>query len=298
MALLIVGLTCILSLFILWPFDKKSSLKKQIQAMDQKTALESHHGSQEVNSILVKLMRLGHYVVNGLGLQPTLGWTKKTTTLIQQAGMKKVVDERDVWALKLGLASGLLVYVSILSLSLSGLAVWASWAMVPLGFFWPQMWLKEKAAKREAEIRKEMPYVLNSIAIMTDAGLDLFQAIGETAGSKTGALTDEFTLTLSEIQAGFSRGEALIRMADRANVTELTLFLSSLTQSLEKGSEGISALLKKQADELWRSRKNKAKELAEKASMKLFMPMLLLVMPALLIFLLTPAGFVLVEFIM
>ena len=101
---------------------------------------------------------------------------------------------------------------------------------------------------------------------------------------------------IEEIEMGISRKEAFERLAERIDIFEVTMFTSSIVQSIEKGSMGIVEVLKKQSDEMWNHRKELTRELAEKASIKLFFPLLLFVLPAMMIFLLSPAIFSLKEF--
>ncbi|OEF99140.1 hypothetical protein BHF71_10070 [Vulcanibacillus modesticaldus] len=168
--------------------------------------------------------------------------------------------------------------------------------MALIGFFLPDQWLNIKIRKKRYEIQKEIPSILISLAVTADSGLSLLQAIEEVSNRKSGALPEEFRKTLQEISVGIPQKEAFENMADRVLVDELTLFVSVLIQSLEKGAGGVTQVLREQANEAWNRRKSKAKELGEKASIKLFLPLIGLALPALMIFLITPAIFSLLKF--
>lgn len=163
-------------------------------------------------------------------------------------------------------------------------------------FYLPEQWLKIQVNKRKIRIRQDMPSLLVSLAVTTDAGLSLLQALDEVSHQKDSILSEEIKKTLMEISLGISQKEAFNNLSNRVRVEEITLFVSGLTQTLEKGSSGITRLLREQANDAWQKRKITAKELGEKASIKLFFPLVLFIFPALMIFLISPAIFSIIKF--
>lgn len=159
-----------------------------------------------------------------------------------------------------------------------------------LGYNLPNVILTRIIKKRQWTMQKELPYILNTLAIITDAGLSFSEAITKLCESKKGCLIDEFTRMDDEMKMGVMQKEALMRLSERCQINEITVFVFALVQSLEKGASGICEILKDQSREVWEKRKNKARELGEMASIKLFFPMLILVFPCLLIFLIGPAA--------
>lgn len=164
-----------------------------------------------------------------------------------------------------------------------------------MGYYIPDNWLAGKAKRRQMALEKEIPSILSALAITTDAGLNLLQAVEEVTGRNPSELSKEFRKALEDIHIGISQKQAFEKMAERCGVEEINHFISVLIQALEKGSSGITMLLKEQAKASWEKRKDRAKDLAEKASIKLFMPLLLLVFPAFVIFLIGPMAFSIVE---
>lgn len=143
--------------------------------------------------------------------------------------------------------------------------------------------------KRKLRIEKELPKILNSLAIITDAGLGLIEAIKMICEVKNGVLVTELKKVMEEINMGILQSEAFYHLCDRCEVDEITVFVFTLVQSFEKGTAGVSLALNEQAKEVWENRKNKSKELGQKATIKLFLSMMIFVFPALLIFILGPA---------
>lgn len=167
-----------------------------------------------------------------------------------------------------------------------------------LAFQVPTIWLKERTKVRQDQIRRELPHILNSIAILCEAGMNLFASIKEVADTKKGALSNELQRVVKHVGAGMSQSEALEQLARRCQVDEVSRFVSAITQTLERGSAGITAELRRQASEVWTARKKRAQQLGEQASMKLFLPLVLLAFPAMMIFILGPVAINLFEFFM
>jgi tight adherence protein C len=149
--------------------------------------------------------------------------------------------------------------------------------------------LSIKINKRKQEIEREIPNILNSLAIVTDSGLGLMEAIKMVCEVKKGTLVDELKKVVEEINMGILQSEALLHFSDRCEVNEITVFVFTLIQSFEKGASGVTLALNEQAKEVWENRKNKSKELGQKATIKLFISMMIFVFPCLLIFILGPA---------
>lgn len=158
-----------------------------------------------------------------------------------------------------------------------------------LAYYLPDNILNIRIKKRHLELQRELPNTLKTLAITTEAGLNFWEAIKKVCEIKNGTLIDELKIMLDEINMGAMQKEALIKLSERCKITEITIFVFTIIQSLEKGSAGVTKALNEQANEIWEIRKNRAKEMGHKASIKLFFSMLIFVFPCLLIFLLGPA---------
>ncbi len=165
-----------------------------------------------------------------------------------------------------------------------------------LAFQVPMIWLNQRTRVRQDQIRRELPHILNSISILCDAGMNLFAALREVAETKKGALPEELERVIKQVGAGMPQGKALEQLTIRCQVDEVSRFVSAVTQTLERGSAGITAVLRQQASEVWEARKKRAQQLGEQASMKLFLPLVLLAFPAMMIFILGPVAINLYEF--
>lgn len=262
--------------------------KYMLKAMDEKS---SHIVlSSSGVGLLDKMSMIGSKILKLVKYEMKLDEQLKKEKILLKAGISHRFNAFTLLGLKIGLMLFGCLYGSLMMMILSSPIYRLCCFFLPIiCFVWPSIWAKNMITIRQNTIQREMPFVLSSIAIVVESGQSLTQAIQEVAHQKKGILVEEFKVVVLEIEMGFSRVQAFERMMDRVQCTDLSIFLSSMIQSIEKGTTGISELLMTQSDDLWKKRTEKAKSLAEKASIKLFMPLLVLVLPSMLIFVLTPA---------
>jgi len=264
--------------------------KKAISAIEGKQ--ETQIKKSVAKSMYSPLANIGISVIKLLKIRVSKTKKIKTENKLKKAGLLSTITVDEFLGLQVVLY---IVSFFILTVFLPDAESINSKVIMVIGaiYFakWPDIWVKDKTNARKLSIQKELPFILSSIAVITDAGLGFMQAIAEVCNVKQGEMVEEFKTMLAEINMGVSRKQAFERMADRVEVHEVTLFTSAIVQSLDKGAAGIVLILNSQSAELWSHRKEKARELAEKASVKLFLPLLVLVLPAMLIFLLSPAAF-------
>ncbi len=197
--------------------------------------------------------------------------------------------------LVLGLLSGVLAFLlfSFANISLpfiSGLAGTIVLAgIVGIGgYFFPDLWLRQKVQRRQKEIKLALPNALDLLTISVEAGLGFDAALLRVTEKYKNALSEEFTQVLNEVRLGRPRLEALDDMGRRVGVEELHSFIQALIQSEQLGV-GIAKVLRIQSEEMRRKRRQRAEELAAQASLKMLFPMLLFIFPTIFIILMGPA---------
>jgi tight adherence protein C len=77
-------------------------------------------------------------------------------------------------------------------------------------------------------------------------------------------------------------------MSDRVGAEDLSNFISSLVQA-DKLGVGLGNILRLQSDEVRRKRRQRAEEQAMKAPVKMLLPLVFFIFPALFVVLLGPA---------
>lgn len=150
------------------------------------------------------------------------------------------------------------------------------------GFFGPDLEVARKAEARRAAVQKDLPMFLFTLAILTEAGLHLLPALDHYCRQSRSPLAGELRRALAEIRLGQSPALAFLSLAQELDVRDFTLFVGALVQSMEKGSDGLARVLRSQAASAWDKRRRRAQELGAKASVKLFIPLLLFVLPSVL----------------
>ena len=185
--------------------------------------------------------------------------------------------------LLLGLLMGTAMYAVI------GLAVGAI-----LGYYAPVMWLKQKVDARRAAIQKGLPDAMDLLVIAVDAGLGFDAALARVTDKYKNALSDMFAKVLREVSLGRNRLEAMDEMGRSSGVDDLHNFIQAIIQSEQFGT-GIGKILRIQADEMRRKRRQRAQEKAAQATLKMMLPMVGCIFPTLWIVLLGPAALILMK---
>ncbi len=163
-----------------------------------------------------------------------------------------------------------------------------------LGYFFPNLWLKQRVDARRADIQKALPDALDLMVIAVDAGLGFDAALARVTQKYVNALSEEFGKMLREVSLGRPRLEAMDELGRRTGVDDLHNFIQAVIQSEQFGT-GIAKILRIQADEMRRRRKQRAQELAAQATLKMMLPMVGCIFPTLWIVLLGPAVIILLK---
>jgi tight adherence protein C len=185
----------------------------------------------------------------------------------------------------LGLVVGGLL--GLLLFQIVGLAIGIALGAL-IGFYGPMYWLNSLIGGRRVEIQKSLPDAMDLLTIASEAGQSFDAAISNVVEKYDNALADEFATVIRETQLGRPRLEALEDMGKRCGVEDLNNFVQAIIQSEQMGV-GIAKILRIQAQELRRKRRQRAQEQAAQATLKMMLPMVGCIFPTLWIILLGPA---------
>lgn len=160
--------------------------------------------------------------------------------------------------------------------------------MVVLGFQLPVIWLGSRIKKRKENFVKALPDALDLLTISVEAGLGFDAALAKVTEKWDNELSQEFGRVLAEMRVGKLRREALKEMADRVEVPDITNFIAAVVQADQLGVS-MARVLRVQSDQMRLKRRQRAEEKAHMAPVKMTIPLVLLIFPALLVVILGPA---------
>ena len=201
-------------------------------------------------------------------------------------------------ATKTGLAFGLFMigFWLLVGLAPFGTTMILAVTMALIGFMLPNIMLGRAIKARQHAMKKALPDALDLITIGVSAGLAFDGALGEIIEKWDNDLTREFATMLGELRMGMGRRQALLNLADRTQVDEIQIMVSQLIQADELGMSLTETLLTL-ANQMRLRRRQHAEEMAHKAAVKMLIPLVFLIFPALFIVILGPAAADMIGFV-
>lgn len=161
--------------------------------------------------------------------------------------------------------------------------------LLVVGMLIPEAVLGNVASKRQAAIRRVLPDTLDLLLVSVEAGLGLDGAIQKVVEKLESPLSDELSMALQEMQLGKRRAEALRDMADRVKVPELSSFVAAIIQADQLGVS-VSKVLHVQSETVRTARSIRAREAAAKLPVKMLVPLVFCIFPALFVVVLSPGA--------
>ncbi|WP_404310837.1 type II secretion system F family protein [Neorhodopirellula lusitana] len=185
------------------------------------------------------------------------------------------------------LAAGLAGYVSI------EVSMLFAYVLAGLGYLLPGVWLNRAVSRYRGMLGSAMPDFLDLVIVCLDAGLSLQESIkrvGEELQMLYPAFSSELDVVQRDIELGSSVDRALRRFATRTDYDAVRT-LSTLIREGQKFGTNISDALRGHSETLRLNREHAAEEYAQKASVKIILPTLFFIFPAIFVVLVSPAAF-------
>lgn len=184
-----------------------------------------------------------------------------------------------------------LVFIFTISLAASFLLQSPKWLLLPFIFGLLKYYIILKAAQhRKYYILKRIPFILDILILNLESGLDFISSLEELIKlNDDHPLLDEIKITLQEIRFGESRSKSFKNLGNRTGVPELSHLASSIQQSENMGSS-LTELLRLQSQEIRYRIFKQAESEAQKAPVKILIPMLLFIFPVVFVILFVPIG--------
>jgi tight adherence protein C len=159
-----------------------------------------------------------------------------------------------------------------------------------LGYLLPLYYVRALARSRQIKIRREIADVIDLLVVCVECGLGLLAAIrivGRECERQRRIMGGQLARLSAELTAGSSLGEGLRGVAQRTGVDEIRTFSAILVQSEKLGTEMAHAL-RATADQLRVKRSLRAEEVAQKLPVKMIIPLIVFLLPAMMMILLGP----------
>lgn len=218
-----------------------------------------------------------------IGPRLTADRLEKAHRELQTAGQDFVLSPEQLYGLRVVGAGTVAVFFWVLLrlLDKHGLLLYASSLAFGglIGWFYPSLWLGERRNKRRRLVIKDLPTYLDFITMSVEAGANLTGGMEQaTQKGPPGPMQQEFTRLLRDIRSGLPRAEALKRMAERMDMSQISSFASTLIQADRVGAS-LGATLRAQAVQRREERFQRAEKLALEAPVKMMLPLVMFFFP-------------------
>lgn len=160
------------------------------------------------------------------------------------------------------------------------------------GFKLPQLWLSLAVKRRQEKLVDGFPDALDLMVVCVEAGLGLDQAIARVGNEISNGhkeLGEEFKIVSLELRAGFTREQTLRNLSERTDIEEIRSLIALLIQTDRFGTS-IGQALRVHSDSMRMNRRLRAEELAAKLPVKLMLPLIAFIFPALLVVIIGPGA--------
>lgn len=270
----LVGVAAFLFTHMLLSEQENMSAQENMREIDGKKA----------SNQLIRLTRpfFSNYILPSVRGRPALEkWRTDYRRKIISAGIKDEITADEFISFKIFLIVFFPIVAGLLKaagfLDVDG---WVFFVLPAVGFFYPDLWVGGIIKQRHKEVLKSLPFVVDLLALSTEAGLDFIGAIAKVVEKASPSpFIDELEQVLKEIKVGSSRAEALREMSQRINMQEVNSFIAVLVSADQMGAS-IGKVLRQQSDQIRTLRFVRAEKAGAVAVQKLFLPTFVLILPA------------------
>ncbi len=147
----------------------------------------------------------------------------------------------------------------------------------------PYVWLRDQTMAARRGVLRGFPTFLDVLALVLESGQNFQSALQLSVQRLSGTAGDtvlkrQLQELFQDIRAGQSKAIALQRFSERLNLPEVTQFTASIKAADQQGVS-VTALLRRQAEQLRTSRALAAERQAMKLPVKLLMPLAVCIFP-------------------
>jgi tight adherence protein C len=261
-------------------------LVSEQENLDAQENLRELDGKKTSNP-LVKFTRpvFSQYLVPAIRGNPRFDeWRVKYRRKIISGGLKEELTADEFIAFKFMLIAVFpLIGGFVRALDLADVPNLVILALPVVGYMYPDLWVNSRITERHKKVIRSLPFVVDLLALSTEAGLDFIGAIQKVVEKAAPSpLIEELEQVLKEIKVGSARGDALREMAFRINLQEVNSFVAVLCSADAMGAS-IGKVLRQQSEQIRVLRFVQAEKAGAIANQKLMFPTFCLILPAIAI---------------
>lgn len=270
----------------------------QEEARSAKQLLGEEDKNRKASNVIIKYSRpmFSRYVVPIVAGLKIDGYRKTLKRKLISAGMAEEFTPDELFSFKLFLIIGAPIFTWVMNyVGEFGLEWWAYPIMSVLGFFYPDLMMNSAMKMRQKAVKRAMPFIVDLLALSTEAGLDFMGAIGKVVEkARPSPLVEEFEQVLKEIKVGSSRADALREMAGRLGMSEISSFVAILISADQMGAS-IGKVLRQQSEQIRTERFLAGEKEGAKSAQKIMIPMFLFILPAIMLMIFGPFALQMME---
>jgi tight adherence protein C len=174
-------------------------------------------------------------------------------------------------------------YIYFFYTNFGGAGVLAAAMAVLLTVWLLRLRLARLAAKRLRAIKRRMPFLLDLVTLLMEAGSTILGALAQAVKEfEHHPVAEEFGRVLADMNLGKTRSEAFLAMRHRLADDEVTSIIGSILQGEHLGTPPAQ-IFRTQADVLRLKRTQRAERLAGEAGVKMLFPAVLVMVSTVLI---------------
>jgi tight adherence protein C len=177
------------------------------------------------------------------------------------------------------------LWIYLLFWIFGGQGIW----LVPVAVIATALFLRYRlavlAAARLRQIKRRMPYLLDLLTLLMEAGSTFLNALNQAVDEFRGhPVSEEFGRVMADMNLGKTRMEAFQAMRDRLADDEITSIIGTIIQGEHLGTP-LARIFRSQADVLRVKRSQRAESVAGEAGVNMLMPAVLVMAATVLIIL-------------
>jgi tight adherence protein C len=143
--------------------------------------------------------------------------------------------------------------------------------------------LSERATRRTRAIKKRLPFAIDLMALMMEAGASFQESMAVVVHDDRGSpLADEFGTVLQEIEMGKTRREALESLKARLPDDDISEIVGAVVKGEELGTP-LSEILRVQAQQILMKRSQRIEAASAEAQVKIVFPGIIIMLACMLV---------------